>query len=80
MKLIFGHVICAPFLQIFLYVYIDTELFEKNFVYAVSVKRIGQICKFSFIFTFRDEFPMILVGNKSDLDHERTVSVFSIRY
>ena len=23
---------------------------------------------------FRDEFPMILVGNKSDLENERTVS------
>lgn len=29
---------------------------------------------FFFIYGYRSEFPMILVGNKSDLEQERTVS------
>lgn len=34
---------------------------------------------FHFIITCRSEFPMILVGNKSDLEPERTVSRFKIK-
>ena len=59
--------------------YIDvSQLHELSCIVAKCALFSEKESAQTFFIHFRDEFPMILVGNKSDLEHERTVSKLKV--